>query len=226
MNCIITGASSGIGRCIAIELSKSVKHIYITGRNISKLEEVHDIIIKNNCECTIVPLNLTDENVIENFAREVFKKDKFIDFLILSSGSIEMLSPIESIDLEKFKNILNINFLSNFRIIKSFHKLLINSKNPNLAVISSVKNDLKLEYWGIYQPIMTALNELVLTYALETKNSNLKVNLFCPDAVNTKLREKIMPGEDKKNIKTPEQVAFEVVSYILQNEKSGKIINI
>ena len=58
LNCLITGASSGIGKSISIELSKISKHIYITSRDVKKLEEVHDIIINNDCECTIVPLDL------------------------------------------------------------------------------------------------------------------------------------------------------------------------
>ena len=69
LNCLVTGASSGIGKEISIELSTYAKHIYICSRNVQKLEIVHDKIIENNCECTIVPLNLCDENVIENLRR-------------------------------------------------------------------------------------------------------------------------------------------------------------
>ena len=69
LNCLVTGASSGIGKEISIELSNYAKHIYICSRNVQKLEIVHDKIIENNCECTIVPLNLCDENVIENLAK-------------------------------------------------------------------------------------------------------------------------------------------------------------
>ena len=68
LNCLVTGASSGIGKEISIELSTYAKHIYICSRNVQKLEIVHDKIIENNCECTIVPINLCDENVIENLA--------------------------------------------------------------------------------------------------------------------------------------------------------------
>ena len=74
LNCLITGASSGIGREISIELSKYAKHIYINSRTIDKLEEVHDQIIHNDCECTIVPLNLNDPNGIENLQVGIFKR--------------------------------------------------------------------------------------------------------------------------------------------------------
>ena len=48
-NCLVTGASSGIGRETSIELSHYAKHIYIVGRNVSKLEEVNDLIVSNGC---------------------------------------------------------------------------------------------------------------------------------------------------------------------------------
>ena len=55
---IITGASSGIGFSLALKLSERFNHLYISGRRISELEKLNDKIIKNNCDCTIVPLDL------------------------------------------------------------------------------------------------------------------------------------------------------------------------
>ena len=226
LNCLVTGASSGIGKEISIKLSAYAKHIYICSRNVQKLEIVHDKIIENNCECTIVPLNLCDENVIENLAKQIQVKDTTLDILVLSAGIINELSPVESIDLENFKNIINLNFLSNFRMVKSFHSLLKSSNNAYIAAVSSLKNPSKEYYWGIYQPIMTALNELLLTYSKENQGTNIKTNIFCPLAVNTKLRDVIMPGEDKSKISDPKDVAVKIVNYILEAVGTGEIIEI
>ena len=226
LNCLVTGASSGIGKEISIKLSAHAKHIYICSRNVQKLEIVHDKIIENNCECTIVPLNLCDENVIENLAKQIQVKDTSLDILVLSAGIINELSPVESIDLENLKNIVNLNFLSNFRMVKSFHSLLKSSNNANIAAVSSLKDPSKEYYWGIYQPIMTALNELLLTYSKENKGTKIKTNIFCPLAVNTKLRDVIMPGEDKSKIIDPKDVAVKIVNYILEAAGTGEIIEI
>ena len=226
LNCLVTGASSGIGKEISIELSTYAKHIYICSRNVQKLEIVHDKIIENNCECTIVPLNLCDENVIENLAKQIQVKNTSLDILVLSAGIINELSPVESIDLENFKNIISLNLLSNFRMVKSFHSLLKSSNNAYIAAVSSLKDPSKEYYWGIYQPIMTALNELLLTYSKENKDTNIKTNIFCPLAVNTKLRDVIMPGEDKSKISDPKDVAVKIVNYILEGADTGEIIEI
>tara|TARA_Y100000816_G_scaffold250819_1_gene200957 strand:+ start:194 stop:877 length:684 start_codon:yes stop_codon:yes gene_type:complete len=224
LKCVVTGASSGIGKEISIELSKYSKHIYIIARSINKLEDVHDSIIQNECECTIVPLDLTEANGIENLSSQLLKKEKAIDILMLSAGVINELSPIVSIELTKLKEILSVNFLANFRMIKCFHPLLKNSAFSKIGVISSLKNISKEQYWGIYQPIMTALNDLLLIYAKE--NKDIKLNIFSPEAVNTKFREIIMPGEDKSKISSPIDTAIRIVNYIIETKNSGEIINI
>ena len=226
LNCLITGASSGIGAGIAQELSKSVKHIYILSRNTSKLEEINDKIISNGCECTIVPIDLCKPNVIENLSEEIFKKDKFLDIIISSAGQITKLSPVESIDLNELKNIVELNYISNFRIMKHFHPLLKNSKQSNLAIISSIKNEMTSQYWGIYQPIMSALNELVISFASENQGTSIKANVIYPGPVNTNFRENIMPGENKNEIKDPVSVASAIVKFLLSNDKSGEIIKL
>ena len=223
-NCLVTGASSGIGMHIAINLSNYAKHIYIVGRNIKKLEEVNDIITKKGCKCTIVPLDLCNESGIENLSQQILERDGFIDILVLSAGQIRQLSPINSINFEDSRYIMELNYFSNLRLIKSFHGLLKISKNPQLAVISSIIDEKKRPYWGIYQPIMHALNELVLTYASENKNSNIKANIFCPGDVDTNFRNEIMPGEDKKKINKPEDVAYKITEYVKNCNFSGEII--
>tara|TARA_Y100000992_G_scaffold288896_1_gene242958 strand:+ start:499 stop:1191 length:693 start_codon:yes stop_codon:yes gene_type:complete len=226
LNCIVTGASSGIGKEISIELSRHAKHIYISARNIKKLEDVYDKIIKNDCKCTIVPLDLCNENGIENLANEISKKDDCIDVVVLSAGSIGQLSPVESINLTKLQEIINLNYLSNFRMIKNFHLLLKNSRFSKLALISSIADHEKSHYWGIYQPIMTALNELLITYANENLNTSIKANIFIPKSVDTDFRNNIMPGEDKSNTLSPQFVAKKVVKYILATKETGKIFEI
>ena len=178
LNCLVTGASSGIGASIAQELSKTVKHIYILSRNASKLEEINDKIISNGCECTIVPIDLCKPNVIENLSEEIFKKDRFLDIIVSSAGQITKLSPVESIDLNEFNDTIKLNYISNFRIMKHFHPLLKNSKKSNFIIISSIKNEMQSQYWGIYQPIMTALNELVISFANENKGTSINANII------------------------------------------------
>ena len=169
-------------------------------------------------------MDLCNESGIENLSQQILERDGFIDIVVLSAGQIRQLSPINSINFEDSRYIMELNYFSNLRLIKSFHALLKNSKNPQLAVISSIIDEKKRPYWGIYQPIMHALNELVLTYASENKNSNIKANIFYPGDVDTNFRNEIMPGEDKKKINKPEDVAYKITEYVKNCNFSGEII--
>jgi len=225
--CLITGASSGIGAKTASLLSNESEHIYIVGRNIESLEITHDTIVKNNCNCTIVPLDITKDGVLNELAKNIYKKDGRIDILVSSAGIIEHLSPIDSIDESLFKKIVELNFISNFKLIKSFHYLLKQSEDARVLVVSYLAKKIANQYWGIYQPIMHALNELIITYAVENKNSNIKANLLCPGAVDTPFRNKIMPGEDKSNLLTVNTVAKKILELTQNNLiETGKIYTI
>ena len=223
---LVTGASSGIGAETAVQLSNVSNHIYIIGRNIKNLELVNDKIVNNNCECTIVPLDITEDAALNNLAKSIAKKNKKIDIIVSCAGIIEQLSPVESIDEFQFKKIIETNLLSNFRLIKAFHYLLKNSENGRLAVISFNKNNGN-QYWGIYQPIMRALNELLITYANENKTTRIKANLLCPTGVNTNFRDKIMPGENKNKLLSTKTVAKKILEITsIDFQETGKIIDI
>ena len=223
---LVTGASSGIGAETAVQLSKVSSHIYIIGRNIKNLEIVNDKIVNNGCECTIVPLDITEDLVLNNLAKSITNKDNKIDIIVSCAGIIDHLSTVDSINEEQFKAIIETNYLSNFRLIKSFHYLLKNSKNGRLVIVSS-NQDNGSQYWGVYQPTMKALNELLITYANENRKTNIKANILCPKAVNTNFRDKIMPGENKNTLLSVNEVAEKIIQITGKDFKeTGKIINI
>ena len=93
-------------------------------------------------------------------------------------------------------------------------------------IVSSDQNN-ENQYWGVYQPIMKALNELLITYANENRKTNIKANVLCPKAVNTSFRDKIMPGENKNNLLSVNDVAKKIIELTSKNfQETGKIINI
>ena len=223
--CLVTGASSGIGEQTAIKISDIVDHVYILSRDVSKLEIVNDHIINNGTDCTIVPMDLTKKNNIKELAKNIYEKENKIDIVISSAGRINQLSPIGSQNEDEVIKTFELNYLANLSLMKEFLPLLKLSNKGKFIIISSIYSTLKSQYWGGYQPIMTALNELVRIYAEE--NKNLRVNCICPSAVDTNFRNDIMPGEDKKLILKPEKIAENIIKTIQDDAiQSGDIITI
>ncbi len=223
--CLVTGASSGIGKQTAIKISNIVDHVYILSRDVSKLEIVNDHIINSGTDCTIVPMDLTKKNNIKELAKNIYEKENKIDIVISSAGRINQLSPIGSQNEDEVIKTFELNYLANLSLMKEFLPLLKLSSKGKFVLISSMYSTLKSQYWGGYQPIMTALNELVRIYAEE--NKNIRVNCICPSAVDTDFRNDIMPGEDKKLILKPEKIAENIIKTIQDDAiQSGDIITI
>ena len=223
--CLVTGASSGIGKQTAIKISNIVDHVYILSRDVSKLEKVNDHIVNNGSDCTIVPMDLTKKNNIKELAKNIYEKENKIDIVISSAGRINQLSPIGSQNKDEIIKTFELNYLANLLLMKEFLPLLKLSSKGKFILISSVYSSLKRQYWSGYQPIMTALNELVRIYAEE--NKKIRVNCICPSAVDTDFRNNIMPGEEKKLILKPEKVAECVIKTIQDDTiQSGNIITI
>ena len=223
--CLVTGASSGIGKQTAIKISNIADHIYILSRDVSRLEIVNDHIINNGTDCTIVPMDLTKKNNIKELANNIYEKERKIDIIISSAGRINQLSPIGSQNEDEVNKTFELNYLANLSLMKEFLPLLKLSSKGKFILISSIYSTLKSQYWGGYQPIMTALNELVRIYAEE--NKNIRVNCICPSAVDTDFRNDIMPGEEKTLILKPEKIAENIIKTIQDDTiQSGDIITV
>ena len=223
---VVTGASANIGRNVSIELAKSSKHIYLIGRNIKELEKTADFVEKENCETTIVPIDLTNFKLIDELGHNIYKKHKKIDVLISCAGTIKHLSPLTSIKPLDFEEIINLNLIANFRILRSFHPLFLSSNNARILIISKNISTLGDQYWGSYNSIMLALNNLVKTYANENRTRNLKINLFEPPLIESNFVNMTFPGEDKKNMLQLDLVARKILYYVNEDiTDTGEIFN-
>ena len=199
---IITGASSGIGYSLALKLSEQFDHLYISSRRISELEKLNDKIIKNNCECTIVPLDLKKIDLLDELASQIYSKEGKLDLLLSAAGINYNLSPVTSIKDDEFRESFEINLLSNLKLLKAFQPLLKLSNESKLIVISSQLETKIKPFWGGNDSLVSGLHKMVLTFAVEYKNTNISSNIVCPYGVDTDYRNIFMPGEDKTKLMT------------------------
>ncbi|MFL2886003.1 MAG: SDR family NAD(P)-dependent oxidoreductase [Candidatus Pelagibacterales bacterium] len=223
---VVTGASANLGRSVSIELAKSSKHIYLIGRNIKELEKTADFVERENCETTVVPIDLTNFKLIDELGHSIYKRHKKIDVFISCAGTIKHLSPLTSIKPLDFEEIINLNLIANFRILRSFHPLFLSSNNARILIISKNILNLGNQYWGSYNSIMLALNNLIKTYANENRTTNFKINLFEPPLIESNFVNMTSPGENKKNMREIDLVASKILHYVNEDfTETGQIFN-
>ena len=215
---LVTGGSSGIGSAIAIELAKKNVHVIITGKTLSGLEITESKIKLNGGTSTIAQLDLNDFVGIDRLGMEIFKKWGKLDILISNAAVLGTLGPLHHQSSEEFFDVINVNLLSNHRLIRSMDALLKKSVFSKALFLSSSVASNPKSFWGAYAISKAGLNHMVKIWADENKNNNLSIAILNPGKTNTKMRAQAMPGENKEILQSPEEVAKKIINLVFLNK--------
>ena len=226
-NVLITGAASGIGAQIAILLAVQKYHTIITGKSLHSLEKTKKLIVENGGSCTLVELDMNDFIGIDKLGLEIFKRWKKLDMLISNAAILGTLGPIHHQSSDEFIKVLNVNLISNHRLIRSVEPLLKNSVQPVVSFLSSSVANEARPFWGAYAISKASLQHMVKIWSMENQHNNLSISIVNPGKTNTKMRKQAMPGENSDELQTPKEAA-EKLKDILFSTKiyKGEVINL
>ncbi|WP_029007017.1 SDR family NAD(P)-dependent oxidoreductase [Azospirillum halopraeferens] len=204
---LITGASRGIGAAVAKRFAAEGAHVILTARTSGGLEETDDAIrTATGQSATLVPLDLRKFDQIDQLGQAVFDRFRRLDIIVGNAGVLEALGPVAQYDPKHWQRIFDVNVTANFRLIRSFDRLLRASDAGRAVFVTSGAATAPYPYWGAYAASKAALEMMVRTYAMEIARSPLKVNLVDPGVVATRLRAQGFPGEDQSRLTPPEAV--------------------
>jgi NAD(P)-dependent dehydrogenase (short-subunit alcohol dehydrogenase family) len=209
---LVTGASRGIGYATARALAKAGAHIVAVARTQGGLEELDDEIRKDGGTATLVPLSLTDFDGIARLGGALHERHAKLDILVGNAGVAGPSSPLGHIDLKPWSDVIAVNVTANFQLIRCMEPLLKKSDAGRAVFITSGAANKATAYLGPYAASKAALETLVRVWAHETASTtSIRVNLFNPGPIRTRMRASVFPGEDPMTLDTPEQVAEFIV---------------
>jgi NAD(P)-dependent dehydrogenase (short-subunit alcohol dehydrogenase family) len=222
---LVTGASRGLGYAIALALAKAGAHIVAVARTQGGLEELDDEIrAATGQSATLVPLDLTDIEGVARLGAALHERHGKLDIMIANAAIPGVSSPLGHIAPKPFGDVLAINLTANFQLIRCMEPLLRESDAGRAVVMTSSDARKAPAYRGPSAVSKAGLEALARVWAAENMTTTLKVNLFDPGPVRTKLRETIMPGEDPATLPTPAQVAELVLPLCLPDcNATGKL---
>ena len=224
---LITGAGSGIGAEIAKQLAQKNIHTIITDKNLSGLQKTEDSILSNNGTCTVAELDMQDFVGIDRLGMEVFKRWKKLDIMVSNAAMLGTLGPIHHQNNEEFIEVLNVNSISNYRLIRSFDALLKNSDKPKALFLTSSLARKPKAFWGAYAVSKATLEHIVKIWALENNHNNMSISIIDPGKTDTPMRKAAIPGEDSKNLSKSDYIAKLVLNKILTDKiYKGEVLNI
>ena len=208
---VVTGASRGIGYATARALAKAGAHIVAVARTQGGLEELDDEIRKDGGSATLVPLSMTDSDGLARLGAALHERHGKIDILVGNAGVAGPSSPLGHIDLKPWNEVIAVNLTANFQLIRCMEPLLRKSDAGRAVFITAGSAQRAPGYRGPYAASKAALETLVRVWAAETASTPIRVNLFSPGPIRTRMRAIVFPGEDPMTLDTPEQAAELIV---------------
>ncbi|MCH7542135.1 MAG: SDR family NAD(P)-dependent oxidoreductase [Proteobacteria bacterium] len=203
---VITGASRGLGAAIAKRFAGEGAHVVLVARTVGGLEEVDDAIRAEGGAATLVTLDLTEFDRIDEMGAALAERFGRIDVLVGNAGILGTLSPMGHIETQVWDRVIAVNLTANWRLIRSFDPLLRASDSGRAIFVTSGAADGLHPYWGAYAVSKAALEIMVKTWAGEVTKTPVKVNLVDPGALRTSMRAEAYPGEDPMTLKEADEI--------------------
>jgi NAD(P)-dependent dehydrogenase (short-subunit alcohol dehydrogenase family) len=206
---LITGASRGIGRAVTLAYAREGAHVILLSRDLATLGRVDDEVRKagGGQEATLIPLDLADGKAIDALGPKLYERFGRLDVLVGNAGILGKLSPLTHIASDHWDRVLAVNLTANWRLIRTLDPLLRRSDAGRaIFVTSSGVADEARAYWAPYSVSKAALETLAKTYADETRDTPIRVNLVNPGATATRMRAEAYPGEDPSTLRQPEDI--------------------
>jgi len=221
---LITGASDGIGRALAIHAAELGAKVILHGRNIKKLEMVHDQIevIENAPQPSIAIMDLataTSESY-RSLADGMEEEFGRLDGLVHNAGILGDRFSIEQYDAVKWQQVMHINLTAAFALTQVCLPMLQKSDDASIIYTSSGVGRQGRAFWGAYSVSKFATEGLSQVLADEHRHSNLKVNCINPGATRTNMRLEAYPAEDRDALKRPEEILPAYI-YLLGPDSQG-----
>ncbi len=223
---LVTGASRGIGRAVALGLAKAGAHVVITARSLPALESLDDEIQALGGAATLLQLDLKKGDRIDQLGPTLFQRWQHLDILVANAGILGPLSPLGHITEDGFLGTIDINLNANWRLIRTLDPLMRKSDAGRAIFLTSGAASGKYAYWGPYAASKAGLEALVKTWAEELANTSVRANLINPGATRTSMRSKAFPGEDPMTLPDPQDLVPLFLELAAPScQRNGEIVN-
>ncbi len=195
---IVTGASRGIGRAVAVDLAANGAFVAAASRDEELTQETVDAITEAGGEALSVPTDLQSEGEIKRLVRTVVDLRGGIDIVVNNAG-IGRLEGVESETLEGFNDVLATNLAAPFALIKHAADALKASGAASVINIGSVLGIVGMRDHTAYCAAKGGLHHMTRQIALELAPSNVRVNCVAPGFIRTGMYHE-HPAELKQEI--------------------------
>ena len=205
----ITGASSGIGKSLAIKFAKEGWNVAISARRENLLNEIAE----SHKNIKSFPLDVTDKKKCIEVFEEIKKNYGNVDVCFFSTGTWNPKTE-RDIDIEQIENVFKVNFFGTVNSIKAVENYFKDKKKGTISIVSSIAGYRGLPNSTGYGPSKSALNNLAESLYFDFGRYNVRVCLVSPGFIKTPMTDK---NEFKMPfLKTPEFAAEKIYDGLIK----------
>ena len=203
----ITGASSGLGRAVALACARCQAAVVLIGRNEGRLEAVHaEIAAAGLFEASIGVLDL-ESAVAQDYDRladALLARYGRLDGLLHNAGLLGTLTPIEDYDVPTWCRVMHVNVTAAFALTQVLLPALRKSADASVVFTASSVGRKGRAYWGAYAVSKFAIEGLSQVLASELERiSTVRVNTLNPGPARTTMRRQAYPAENTETVPLP-----------------------
>jgi|TARA_B110000116_G_scaffold259347_1_gene261372 short-subunit dehydrogenase len=182
---LITGASRGIGKAIAIDFAQNNINVVLTGRNENRLIDINNELKSYNINSYYIPADISNDSGINNIIEFLTKSNLEINILINNAGIIHPRIHLVDFDMEEWVNVINVNLVNAVKLTKSILPHMIRQKYGKIVNISSIGGRKGAAGRTAYRITKAGLISFTESLAAEVKKDGIDVNCICPGSVIT-----------------------------------------
>lgn len=192
----VTGASSGIGKALALELASYKTHLILSSRKIGELEKVAAECRRFGCDCSIYPIDLADPENVTTTADKVLSEIGNIDILF-NNGGISQRSYLVDTAVEVDRKIMEIDYFSGVILTKKVLPGMLAKGYGHIIAISSITGIFGFPLRSGYAAAKHALHGFYETLWAELHDKGMNVSVVRPGIIRTNVSVEAVTGDGK-----------------------------
>ncbi len=214
---LITGASTGIGKALALKYGNKENTLWLMARSTDKLDKIVSEIKNNGGNAKSIPCDLTNTNLLIENSKEIEKLSGGIDLLIVNAGYSSRLFYYGNDNIEEAQKMINLNFSAAIIMIEYFVQQMIRRNNGHIVGISSIAGFRGLPNAGIYSATKAGLATYLEGLRVSLGNYKIDITDIRPGFVDTPMTQ--AKNNPKPFLTTPEDAAKMITKAINKRKK-------
>ena len=221
---VVTGATRGVGKAIALRLASMGAHVLLVARNAGELNHVREKIVASGGAASAFPCDLMDASAVAKLGEAVARDHQRCDILVNNAALGLDGKFLHEVTPDEWDLVFNTNLRGPYLMIRAMTPLMIAARSGHIINISSLAGRNPLPKGAAYAASKWGLNGLTYSVAEELRQYNIRVSVVAPGSINTDFADHsgrgTASGKDPNKKLQPGQIASIVAMLVTQEAQS------